>query len=99
MKTLLSLKDICKVYKLGESQINALCNVNMDIQKGEMIAIMGPSGSGKSTFIHIAGLLDRPTTGKVYLNGKRVDKFDDQKKAKIRKVGEQLSQNMTHLRI
>jgi putative ABC transport system ATP-binding protein len=84
MKTLLSISDICKVYKLGETEIHALCDVNLNIQKGEMIAVMGPSGSGKSTFIQIAGLLDRPTTGKVYLKGKRVDKFDDIKKAKIR---------------
>jgi putative ABC transport system ATP-binding protein len=84
MKSLLSLRDICKVYKLGESEINALYNINVDIDKGEMIAIIGPSGSGKSTFIHIAGLLDRPSKGKVYLKGKRVDRFDDKKKARIR---------------
>lgn len=84
MKTVLFLKNICKVYQLGESRINALCDVNVDIKKGEMIAVMGPSGSGKSTFIHIAGLLDRPTKGKVYLEGRRVDEFDDKKKARIR---------------
>jgi putative ABC transport system ATP-binding protein len=84
MKTLLSLRDVCKVYQLGESQIHALCDVNVDISQGEMIALMGPSGSGKSTFMHIAGLLDRPTKGKVYLKGKRVDEFDDRVKAKLR---------------
>lgn len=84
MKAVLSLKNICKHYKLGESEVKALCEVNIDIFRGEMIALMGPSGSGKSTFIHIAGLLDKPSKGKVYLNGKRVDGFSDQRKAKIR---------------
>lgn len=84
MKVLLSLKDICKVYQLGETEINALCDVNVDIREGDMIALMGPSGSGKSTFMQIAGLLDKPTRGEVYLKGKRVDGFNDQEKAKLR---------------
>lgn len=84
MKAILKLVDICKVYQLGEIEINALCNINVEIFAGEMISLMGPSGSGKSTFMQIAGLLDRPTKGRVYLKGKRVDSFDDVEKARIR---------------
>lgn len=84
MKALVKLQDVSKIYELGESRIRALDDVTVVIREGEMIAVMGPSGSGKSTFVHIAGLLDRPTKGGVYLKGKRVDDMNESEKAKVR---------------
>lgn len=66
---LVDVKDITKVYRLGDIELCALCNVSMGIEKGEFIAIMGPSGSGKSTFMNILGCLDRPTSGRYSLEG------------------------------
>jgi len=86
---MIELKNITKIYKTGEVETIALKNVNLKINKGEFVAIMGPSGSGKSTLMHIIGLLDRPTSGEYFLEGVNVNKLDDDDLAKLRnkKIG------------
>ena len=77
--TLLSLKKDSKEYKF----VNALTNVTLDVNEGELLFIMGPSGSGKSTLLHITGLLDAPTSGKIHIEGKLVSPDEDDR-AKLR---------------
>ena len=65
----LKAEHLTKVYGSGENEVRALDDVSFYIQRGEFVAIIGPSGSGKSTLLHILGGVDRPTSGKVYLDG------------------------------
>ena len=69
---LLVIENLCKVYGKGENAVKALDNVTFTVPKGQMTAVIGPSGSGKSTLLHILGAVDRPTSGKVYLDGQDV---------------------------
>jgi putative ABC transport system ATP-binding protein len=66
---LISVRDLVKVYTLGETDVHALAGVSVDIAEGEFVAVMGPSGSGKSTFMNLIGCLDRPTSGSYALAG------------------------------
>lgn len=86
---LIELKDIGKVYKLGDIEVHALCDVSLTIEKGEFVSIMGPSGSGKSTFMNILGCLDKPTTGQYILEGVDVSKLSRDELARVRnkKIG------------
>ena len=81
---LIKVSDLKKEYVTGEIVTKVLHGMTFNIEKGEFVAIMGPSGSGKSTLMHILGLLDRPTDGKFYLNGKDVTTLDDTELAAIR---------------
>ena len=85
----IELNDICKVYRMGEIEVRALCGVNLTVETGEMMTIMGPSGSGKSTMMNILGCLDQPTTGTYLLDKKDVSSLDDDQLAEIRnhKIG------------
>ncbi len=83
-KTLIETKDIYKEYVTGEIVTPVLHNINLKIEEGEFIAIMGPSGSGKSTLMHILSFLDTSTKGKYLFQGKDVSKFDDEALAKMR---------------
>ena len=83
-ETIIKLKDVGKVYQMEEVKVRALDNVNLEINKNDFLAIMGPSGSGKSTLLHMIGCLDRPSYGKVYLNGTDVSKLNDSKLARLR---------------
>ncbi|MBR9681602.1 MAG: ABC transporter ATP-binding protein [Candidatus Altiarchaeota archaeon] len=76
---MLTLKNVWKEYKF----VNALCGVNFEVKRGELLFIMGPSGSGKSTLLHITGLLDAPTKGYVKIDGKKVP-HDEDLRAKLR---------------
>ena len=91
MKTdyVIQAKDLCKIYQMGEVEVSALCGVSLNIQRGEVLAIMGPSGSGKSTLMNLLGCLDRPTRGEYILDGKLVSHLNDDQLAEIRnrKVG------------
>ena len=69
---LLKIENLCKTYGKGENEVKALDNVSFTVPKGQMAAVVGPSGSGKSTLLHILGGVDRPTSGKVYLDGQDV---------------------------
>jgi len=81
---LIKTEDLWKVYELGAEKIPAVQSVNLDVQKGEYIAIMGPSGSGKSTLMNLIGCLDTPTKGKYFLNGNLVSDMNDDQLAYIR---------------
>lgn len=81
---IIRLENVTKIYKVGETQVNALDGITYSIQEGEFLAIMGPSGSGKSTMMNILGCLDKPTAGKYFLGDEEVSKFDKNKLARIR---------------
>jgi putative ABC transport system ATP-binding protein len=89
MNTLLELEHVSKIYRLDEVEVKALDDVSLKINKNDFIAITGPSGSGKSTLLHIMGCLDRPTKGKVFLEGKDVSILNDTELARVRgrKIG------------
>jgi putative ABC transport system ATP-binding protein len=89
MNTLLELEHVSKIYKLDEVEVKALDDVSLKINKNDFIAVTGPSGSGKSTLLHITGCLDRPTKGKVFLEGKDVSILNDSELARVRgrKIG------------
>jgi putative ABC transport system ATP-binding protein len=81
---MISIRNMKKVYGLGDTQVHALAGVNLEVSEGEMVAIMGPSGSGKSTLMNMIGCLDRPSSGEYYLAGKEVSKVDDNDRAEVR---------------
>lgn len=82
---ILKLNDVKKVYQKGATEVEALRGVNLSIEKGEFLAIVGPSGSGKSTTLNIVGCLDNPTTGSVLYDGKELGKYKEIELAKYRK--------------
>lgn len=82
---MIKVEGLSKVYGKGETKVEALKNINLEIKKGEIIAIMGESGSGKSTLLHMIGGVDKPTSGKVYLNGVDFSKLKDKKLGIIRR--------------
>jgi putative ABC transport system ATP-binding protein len=84
MSSLIEIKNITKLYEMGEEKLYALSGVDLKIEKNEYVAIMGPSGSGKSTLMNIIGCLDTPTSGDYILNGKDVHEMDDDELAEIR---------------
>ncbi|BCS31294.1 macrolide ABC transporter ATP-binding protein [Luteitalea sp. TBR-22] len=81
---LIETRDLWKTYVMGSEEIHALRGVNIEIQRGEYVAIMGPSGSGKSTLMNLIGCLDTPSKGTYLLNDKEVSRMDDDELARIR---------------
>src|SRR5215831_12918508 len=76
--------ELMKTYVMGDQTIHAVSGVDIEIRKGEYVAIMGPSGSGKSTLMNLIGCLDSPSSGLYYLNGSLVSEMDDDELARIR---------------
>jgi putative ABC transport system ATP-binding protein len=81
---LIEVRDLVKVYTMGETEVRALAGVSADIAEGEFIAVMGPSGSGKSTFMNMLGCLDQPTSGEIRLAGERVSQLAPDRLAQVR---------------
>lgn len=84
MKKLIDLRNINKTYRNGDQELKVLKNINLTVEEGEFVAIMGPSGSGKSTLMNIIGMLDRPSTGEYFLENEDVANLGDKKLAKVR---------------
>jgi putative ABC transport system ATP-binding protein len=80
----ISTFDLWKTYVMGDQEIHAVSGVDIEIKRGEYVAIMGPSGSGKSTLMNLIGCLDTPTRGLYYINGRLVSDMDDDELARIR---------------
>lgn len=84
MTKLIELKGINKTYKNGDQELRVLKDIDLEVEKGEFVAIMGPSGSGKSTLMNVIGLLDRPTSGDYFLEGQEVGNLSEKKLARVR---------------
>ena len=82
---ILKVENLTKIYGKDSTKVTALDNVSFSIEKGEFVAIVGASGSGKSTLLHLLGGVDRPTSGKVYIGGKDIYSFNDDKLAIFRR--------------
>jgi putative ABC transport system ATP-binding protein len=89
MPPVIAVRNLVKTYVVGEVEVRALRGVNLEVQPGEFVAVTGPSGSGKSTFMHIAGCLDRPTSGQYLLDGHDVSRMSKDALAAVRnrKIG------------
>lgn len=82
---ILKVENLCKTYGKGETKVNALDNVSFSVEKGEFVAIIGPSGSGKSTMLHMLGGVDKPTSGKVLIDGTDIYSLNNDKLAIFRR--------------
>lgn len=82
--TIISIQDVTKTYIMGDVKVRALRGVSLDIKKGDFLCITGRNGSGKSTLLHQLGLLDFPTSGKIYLNDKEVTGMSERKRSNLR---------------
>ncbi|MGZ8852874.1 MAG: ABC transporter ATP-binding protein, partial [Thermoanaerobaculia bacterium] len=82
---MITLKDVSRTFLLGEESVHALRDVNLRIERGDYLSIMGPSGSGKSTMLNILGLLDRPTTGTYELDGQDITALTDEEQSRVRR--------------
>jgi len=89
MPTVISVRNLVKTYIVGEVQVRALRGINLDVERGEFLAVSGTSGSGKSTFMHIIGCLDKPTSGQYMLDGEDVSRMSKDALAAVRnrKIG------------
>ncbi len=81
---MIHLQEVSKLYRTERVETTALDNINLEIDKGELVSVMGPSGCGKSTLLNLMGLLDAPSSGKVALDGKPVERYGDRELARLR---------------
>ena len=84
MEKIVELKNVSKVYKIGENEFKALDNIDLSLNKGEMIVILGPSGAGKSTLLNLIGGMDIPSNGDVIIDGENISKYDGSKLSNYR---------------
>ena len=85
MSDVLRLENVCRRYKEGEGQLEIFSDLSLALAPGEIVALVGQSGSGKSSLLHMAGLLEAPTSGEIYINGKAVSGLPDQERTRIRR--------------
>jgi putative ABC transport system ATP-binding protein len=83
-QVMIKLVNICKNYQLGDEEVKAVCNINLEIKDKEYLSILGTSGSGKSTLMYLIGLLEHPSSGKIIIDGKDISKLSDSKLSQIR---------------
>ncbi|PSH01245.1 MAG: macrolide ABC transporter ATP-binding protein, partial [Nanohaloarchaea archaeon QH_8_44_6] len=86
---IISLQEVAKIYEMGDTTVEAVSEADIEIEKGEFVAVMGPSGSGKSTLMNMIGALDKPTSGEVMIDGEKISGFDGDELALLRskKIG------------
>lgn len=84
MPAIVQIRNLIKNYYMGDVTVNVLKRINLEIETGDFVALMGPSGSGKSTLMNILGCLDRPTSGQYLLNGRDISKLNDDKLSDVR---------------
>lgn len=85
MKTIIELENVTKSYVLGELRVYALRKINMKVNQGEIVAVMGPSGSGKTTLLNLIGTLDKPDSGKIYIDGIEIGLIGERELVKLRR--------------
>src|SRR5580704_1390061 len=85
MSDVLHLENISRRYKEGEGQLEVFTDISMSLKPGEIVALVGPSGAGKSSLLHIAGLLEAPSSGEIYINGVAASRLPDQERTRIRR--------------
>ena len=83
--SLIEIRDLCKVYGEGEAEVKALDNINLNIEQGEFVAIVGPSGSGKSTLLHLLGGVDIPSSGEIIIKGESIYKLKEKELSILRR--------------
>jgi lipoprotein-releasing system ATP-binding protein len=84
-KTVLRLQDITRLYREGEGQLEVFSGLNLSVSAGEIVALVGPSGAGKSSLLHIAGLLEAPTSGEIFIEGEATSSLPDSERTRIRR--------------
>ncbi len=84
MEKIVELKNVTKTYLSGEKEFNALNNINLSINKGELVVILGPSGAGKSTLLNLIGGMDTPTKGEIIISGENISKYNENKLSDFR---------------
>ena len=96
MESIIKVADLYKTFFLGEIQVEVVKAINLSINKGEFITIMGPSGSGKSTLLYLIGGLDTPTSGKILINGKDISALSDKDQSVMRRDRKSTRLNSSH---
>lgn len=86
---IIETENLTKTYEMGEVEVNAAKNLNLEIEQGSFVSVMGPSGSGKSTLMHLLGLLDKPTDGEIFISGRKTSDLNESQRAEMRlkKIG------------
>ena len=84
MEEIIELKNISKVYKVGDNEFKVLDNIDLSINKGEMVVVLGPSGAGKSTLLNLIGGMDTPTSGKIIIDGKNIAEYNENQLSEYR---------------